>query len=50
MESQLILILSGAFIGYLPAHYAKAWVDRLPYYDRPQIPHPPPSTMTRGSD
>jgi DNA-binding transcriptional LysR family regulator len=28
MESQLILILSGAFIGYLPAHYAKAWVDR----------------------
>jgi LysR family transcriptional regulator, transcriptional activator for bauABCD operon len=28
MESQLILILSGAFVGYLPAHYAKAWVDR----------------------
>jgi DNA-binding transcriptional LysR family regulator len=27
MESQLILILSGAFVGYLPAHYAKAWVD-----------------------
>ena len=27
MEAQLILILSGAFIGYLPAHYAKAWVD-----------------------
>lgn len=28
MESQLILILSGAFIGYLPAHYAEAWVAR----------------------
>jgi DNA-binding transcriptional LysR family regulator len=28
MESQLILVLSGAFIGYLPAHYAQAWVDR----------------------
>jgi LysR family transcriptional regulator, transcriptional activator for bauABCD operon len=28
MESQLILILSGAFVGYLPAHYARAWVDR----------------------
>jgi DNA-binding transcriptional LysR family regulator len=28
MESQLILILSGAFIGYLPAHYAQAWVER----------------------
>ena len=28
MESQLILVLSGAFIGYLPAHYAKAWVDK----------------------
>ena len=28
MESQLILILSGVFIGYLPAHYDRAWVDR----------------------
>lgn len=27
MEAQLILILSGAFIGYLPSHYAQAWVD-----------------------
>jgi LysR family transcriptional regulator, transcriptional activator for bauABCD operon len=28
MEAQLILILSGEFVGYLPAHYAEAWVDR----------------------
>jgi LysR family transcriptional regulator, transcriptional activator for bauABCD operon len=28
MEAQLILILSGEFIGYLPAHYAQAWVAR----------------------
>jgi LysR family transcriptional regulator, transcriptional activator for bauABCD operon len=28
MEAQLILVLSGAFIGYLPAHYADAWVER----------------------
>jgi DNA-binding transcriptional LysR family regulator len=28
MESQLILILSGAFIGYLPAHYARTWVEQ----------------------
>lgn len=28
MEAQLILILSGEFIGYLPAHYAEAWVRR----------------------
>lgn len=27
MESQLILILSGAYIGYLPEHYAQSWVD-----------------------
>lgn len=27
MEAQLALILSGAFIGYLPAHYAQAWVE-----------------------
>lgn len=26
MESQLILILSGAYIGYLPEHYACTWV------------------------
>ena len=28
MEAQLILILSGQFIGYLPAHYARGWEDR----------------------
>lgn len=28
MEAQLILILSGGFIGYLPAHYAQPWVER----------------------
>lgn len=28
MEAQLILILSGEFIGYLPAHYARPWIDR----------------------
>jgi LysR family transcriptional regulator, transcriptional activator for bauABCD operon len=28
MEAQLVLVLSGAFIGYLPAHYAQAWVER----------------------
>jgi DNA-binding transcriptional LysR family regulator len=28
MEAQLILILSGSFIGYLPAHYAAGWVAR----------------------
>jgi len=28
MEAQLILILSGGFIGYLPAHYAASWVKR----------------------
>ncbi len=28
MEAQLILILSGQFIGYLPAHYAQGWVER----------------------
>jgi LysR family transcriptional regulator, transcriptional activator for bauABCD operon len=28
MEAQLILILSGEFIGYLPAHYAEAWAAR----------------------
>jgi DNA-binding transcriptional LysR family regulator len=26
MEAQLLLILSGAFVGYLPAHYAANWV------------------------
>jgi hypothetical protein len=25
-------------------------VDRMPYYDRPQIPDPPPSPMVRGSE
>ncbi|KTT54658.1 LysR family transcriptional regulator [Pseudomonas oryzihabitans] len=28
MEAQLILILSGAYIGYLPEHYVHAWVDQ----------------------
>lgn len=28
MEAVAILILSGRFLGYLPDHYAKAWVDR----------------------
>lgn len=28
MEAQAILILSGRFIGYLPDHYAAAWVRR----------------------
>lgn len=27
MEAQLILVLSGAYIGYLPEHYAQSWVD-----------------------
>jgi len=28
MEAQLILVLSGAYIGYLPEHYAHPWVDQ----------------------
>jgi LysR family transcriptional regulator, transcriptional activator for bauABCD operon len=28
MEAQLVLVLSGTFIGYLPAHYAQAWVEK----------------------
>ncbi len=28
MEAQLMLILSGGYIGYLPEHYADPWVDR----------------------
>jgi len=28
MEAQLILVLSGAYIGYLPEHYAQAWADK----------------------
>jgi LysR family transcriptional regulator, transcriptional activator for bauABCD operon len=28
MEAQLILILSGAYIGYLPEHYAQPWVEQ----------------------
>lgn len=27
MEAQLILILSGAYIGYLPEHFAQRWLD-----------------------
>lgn len=28
MEAQLILVLSGAYTGYLPEHYARSWVQR----------------------
>jgi DNA-binding transcriptional LysR family regulator len=28
MEAQLILVLSGAYIGYLPEHYAEYWVEQ----------------------
>lgn len=28
MEAQLFLILSGGYVGYLPEHYAQAWVDQ----------------------
>jgi DNA-binding transcriptional LysR family regulator len=28
MEAQLILLLSGAYIGFLPEHYAKPWSDQ----------------------
>lgn len=28
MEAQLILVLSGAYIGYLPEHYAQSWVQQ----------------------
>jgi len=28
MEAQLILVLSGAYIGYLPEHYAQFWADQ----------------------
>ncbi|WP_028238588.1 LysR family transcriptional regulator [Stutzerimonas azotifigens] len=28
MEAQLILVLSGAYIGYLPEHYAQPWADQ----------------------
>ncbi|KAA8735247.1 LysR family transcriptional regulator [Acinetobacter qingfengensis] len=28
MEAQLILILTGQYIGYLPEHYAQHWVDQ----------------------
>jgi DNA-binding transcriptional LysR family regulator len=28
MEAQLILILSGAYVGYLPEHHAQQWVDQ----------------------
>lgn len=28
MEAQLILILSGAYVGYLPEHFAQPWVDQ----------------------
>ncbi|WP_437880163.1 LysR family transcriptional regulator [Pseudomonas sp. LRF_L74] len=28
MEAQLILVLSGAYIGYLPEHYAQPWAEQ----------------------
>lgn len=28
MEAQLMLILSGAYIGFLPQHFAEPWLDR----------------------
>ncbi|MNF45005.1 HTH-type transcriptional activator CmpR [compost metagenome] len=28
MEAQLILVLSGAYIGYLPEHYAQPWIEQ----------------------
>jgi LysR family transcriptional regulator, transcriptional activator for bauABCD operon len=28
MEAQLMLVLSGGYIGYLPEHYAQHWVDQ----------------------
>jgi len=28
VEAQLILVLSGAYLAYLPIHYAQTWVDK----------------------
>ena len=28
MEAQLVLILSGQYIGYLPEHFAQYWVEQ----------------------
>ncbi|MCK0207960.1 LysR family transcriptional regulator [Starkeya koreensis] len=28
MEAQLMLVLSGAYLGFLPTHYAQGWVDK----------------------
>ena len=28
MEAQALFILSGRYLGYLPDHYAKAWIDK----------------------
>ncbi|WP_207479964.1 LysR family transcriptional regulator [Arenibaculum pallidiluteum] len=28
MEAQAMLVLSGAYLGFLPAHYARQWVER----------------------
>jgi DNA-binding transcriptional LysR family regulator len=36
MEAQLILVLSGAYIGYLPEHYAQFWVNQ--HRLRPLLP------------
>jgi len=36
MEAQLILVLSGGYIGYLPEHYAQPWVNQ--HRLRPLLP------------
>lgn len=41
MEAQMILVLSGAYIGYLPEHCARPWVDQ----GRLQAKGPPASLM-----
>ncbi len=28
LDARVLLILSGAFVGFLPPHYARAWVER----------------------
>ena len=28
LDARVLLVLSGAFVGFLPPHYARAWVDR----------------------
>lgn len=58
MEAQLILILSGGYIGYLPEHYAHPWVEQAPA--RPAagdlrlpgaiLPDPPSRPLARAAD